>query len=44
MPATKICRNEIDLRRLLGKCEEMANENDINENWKLPKVSSVCVI
>ncbi|XP_065217355.1 vesicle transport protein USE1 [Planococcus citri] len=37
MPTIKISRGEIDLRRLLAKCEQMANEGDINENWKLPK-------
>lgn len=38
MPDLKISRNEIDLRRLLVKCEEMSKETDVAENWRLPKV------
>lgn len=35
MPTSRL---EVDVRRLLSKCEEMAKQDDLAQNWRLPKV------
>lgn len=34
MPTSRL---EVDVRRLLSKCEEMAKQDDLAQNWRLPK-------
>lgn len=38
MVKSKTSRLEVDVKRLLSKCEEMANTNDDEESWRLSKV------
>ncbi|KAK7604971.1 hypothetical protein V9T40_006157 [Parthenolecanium corni] len=37
MVKSKTSRLEVDVKRLLSKCEEMANTNDDEESWRLSK-------